>query len=111
MYPKIILLLCALLPATVFSASNDFDEMCDYFTKLDKTLAIKNMSKSQQTAFINERIIKNLKENSSARKIWEVIIYAVPEERYEMVKSTAIELLHKDWQCKSMKNHISKTGK
>ena len=110
MHFKIFLLLCILIPLPVFSAESDFDKICNYFEKLDNTLTMNKMTKSQRAAFISELVTKNLKVNSSARKTWEVVIYAVPEERYEIVQSTAIELLKENWQCKAMKKHISMTG-
>ena len=103
-------MLFILIPLPVFSAGSDFDKICRYFEELDNALAMKKMTNSQKAAFISERVTNNLKVNSSARKTWEVVIYAVPEERYEMVQSTATELLKTNWQCKAMKKHISMTG-
>ena len=111
MYLKVILILSVFISSPVFSAENDFDKMCGYYERLDHALAINKMSSSQKTDFINNLVVNNLSENSSARKTWDVIIYAVPEERYDMVKSTAKELLQRDWKCEFMKKYISMTGK
>lgn len=110
MYSKIIILLSVLISFPVLSQENDFDKFCSYFDKLNKTLVNENMTKPQKAAFINKLVTHNLEKNSHARKIWEVIIYAVPDERYEMVQSTANELLKINWQCESMKKHIPTTG-
>ena len=107
---RMFLLLCMFFPLPVLSAESDFDKMCHYFEELDNTSVINKMSSSQKAEFISKRITKNLKADSAARQTWEVVIYAVPEERYEMVKSTATELLKTKWQCNAMKKHISKTG-
>jgi len=109
MYFKIILLL-VFIPLPVNSATNDFDLICNYFEKLDKTLLKKKMTKSQKADFISKLVKDNLDVNSSARKTWEVVLYAVPVERYSMVQSTATELLKTRWQCEVMEKHISMTG-
>lgn len=110
MYSKVLLLLFILVPLPAYSEASDFDKMCGYFEKLDNALTTKKMTKSQKAAFISKLVIENLEVNSSARKTWEVVLYAVPEERYEMVQSTATELLKKNWQCDVMKKYISMTG-
>jgi len=73
---------------SVSSAENDFDKVCDFFKKLDSALIQRN----------------------AARQAWEVIGYAVPNERYEIYQSTAKELLKSNWQCSFMEKHISSTG-
>lgn len=110
MYPKVIVLLCLIISFPAFSYESDFDKLCGYFDMLDKTIANKNMSVSQKAEFIDKRVKKNLEKNSPARQTWEVIIYAVPNERYEMVMSTAHEILKNNWQCDSMKKHLPTTG-
>jgi len=55
-------------------------------------------------------VSKELETNSAARQAWEVIAYAVADERYEMYQATAAELLKSDWQCAFMKKHIAGTG-
>lgn len=110
MYFKSFVLALLLVSYSAISAKNDFDRLCDYFEKLDKTPTIKIMSKSQKFAFINQFVAKNLAVNSSARKTWEVVVYAVPDERYDMVQATSMELLKKNWKCNVMKKHISNVG-
>lgn len=95
---------------SAFSAVNDFDKVCRYFDMLDNALMQKKMSNVQKADYISALVSKELKVNSAARQAWEVIVYAVQDERYEMYKSTAKEILHTDWQCAAMKKHISTTG-
>jgi len=111
MYKRIFLLTCFITSFSVYSAENDFDKMCGYFKELDNTLVINKLNQTQREAFINQRVIKNLKVNSPARQTWEVVIYAVPEERYDMVQSTAVELLKTSWRCDAMMKYISTVGK
>ena len=110
MNSKILVALGCILSFSVFSQGNDFDKFCRYFEMLDKDLAIKSMSDLQKTDFISELVTQNIENNSPARQIWEVIIYAVPDERYEIFQSTANELLKKNWKCYSMKKHILMVG-
>jgi len=69
------------------------------------------MTATQKYDFISELVMKELNANSAARQAWEVIGYAVPDERYEIYQSTAEEILKSKWQCASIKKHISNTGK
>lgn len=110
MYLKSFILVLLLVSYSAISAENDFDRLCDYFEKLDKAPTINIMSKSQKFAFINKFVVEGLPVNSSARKTWEVVFYAVPEERYGMVQATSMELLKKSWKCNVMKKHISNVG-
>lgn len=107
---RLFLLITLLVPFPVFAAENDFDKVCSYFEKLDSVLTHKKMTKSQKAKYISALVTKELKVNSSARETWEVVIYAVPEERYEIYKSTAVELLNADWKCDAMKKHIAMAG-
>ena len=109
---KTILLMSTMLSFSAFAVDNDFDKVCGYFEQLDSILAKnkKVMNNTQQADFISQLVKKELYVNSSAREAWEVIIYAVPEERYGMYKFTAEEILKSSWQCGAMKKHISHTG-
>jgi len=95
---------------SVSSAENDFDKVCDFFKKLDSALIQRKMTTTQKAKFISELVTKELKSDSAARQAWEVIGYAVPNERYEIYQSTAKELLKSNWQCSFMEKHISSTG-
>lgn len=110
MYFKSFVLVLFLVSFSAISAENDFDRLCDYFEKLDKTPTIKIMSRSQKFSFVNEFVVEGLPVTSSARKTWEVVVYAVPDERYDIVQATSMELLNKNWKCNVMKKHISNVG-
>ncbi|MFK5914034.1 MAG: hypothetical protein QM484_06640 [Woeseiaceae bacterium] len=111
MYFRIVLLLSFFISYPALSTENDFDKMCNYFKSLDIKLTSNKMTVVQKKEFIDALVVNNLQEDSFARKSWDVVTYAVPEERYCMIKSTAEELLKTDWKCIAMKKHISKTGK
>jgi len=106
----ILLFILLLFSFPLYSAENDFDKVCSYFEKLDIELARTKMTKSQKANFINKLVNSELKLNSSARKSWEVIVYAVPEERYDIYQITAVELLKSSWKCDAMKKLIVTTG-
>lgn len=99
-----------LTPLSVSSAENDFDKVCGYFKKLDHALLQQKMTHTQKANFISGLVTRELETNSAARQAWEVVGYAVPDERYEMYQSTAAELLKSNWQCFFMKKHIASTG-
>ncbi|RDH85980.1 MAG: hypothetical protein DIZ80_00460 [endosymbiont of Galathealinum brachiosum] len=106
----LILLISLFATLPVYAGQNDFDKICSYFEQLDNVITQKKMTKQQGANFITGYVNKELKESSAARQAWEVIVYAVPEERYDIYKDTADEILKYSWKCEAMKKHISKTG-
>ena len=111
MFKRLLIVFALLASSCVTAADNDFDKVCGYFQQLDILVAKKAMSNSQRIAYISKHVNKELKASSSAREAWEVIVYAMPEERYDIYKSTAEEILGKAWQCDAMLKQIATTGK
>lgn len=99
-----------LISSLSISAENDFDKLCGYFKDLSAFNNKDKMTKTQRLEFINKRVNKELSETSLARQAWEVVIYAVPEERYALFKSTTVELLGKEWSCNEMQALLPNTG-
>jgi len=99
-----------LFSTSTCSAENDFDKLCGYFKDLSSSSKQELMTKTQKLEFINKKVQKELNETSSARQAWEVVVYAVPEERYEIFKSTTTELLGTEWSCKEMQVLMPVTG-
>lgn len=98
-------------PEDVTQKSNsDYDLVCHYFDQLQDVLSKDKLTFSERGQFITDRVNKNLKPDSDARALWNVIIYAVPDERYEMFKTTAEEQTNKPWDCTSMKNLAQTAG-
>ena len=99
-----------LFSTTACSAESDFDKLCGYFKELSVSNNKELVTKTLKFKFINEKVQKELIETSSARQAWEVVVYAVPEERYDIFKSTTIELLGTQWSCKEMQVLMPVTG-
>jgi len=93
---------------TSLSAS-DYDLVCQYFNQLQDVLSKSELTTTERGNFIASHVNKNLKQDSVARALWNVIIYAVPDERYVMFKTTTEEQTKKPWDCASMKN-LAKTA-
>ena len=91
-------------------SASDYDQVCEYFDQLQDEISTKTLTPKQRGQFISDRVNKHLGELSHARELWEVIRYAVPEERYEMFKVTAEEQTGKAWECESMRRLISSAG-
>jgi hypothetical protein len=85
--------------------------MCIYFDQLNEALVSKKVSAVERMQFIDKIVTEELSEQNTAKQLWEVLKYAVPDERYELFKSTAEEQLGHAWECKSMEKLISSTGK
>lgn len=99
-----------LFATTAFSADNDFGKVCGYFEKLQTEVSNRQFSKTEKANFIRNLVTKELKLDSAARAAWEVVIYAVPEVRYELYKTSAEETTKKKWQCKAMESLIPTAG-
>lgn len=110
MFTRLLIAFTLLASSCVTAADNDFDKVCNYFQQLDSLIAKKAMSNSQKADYISKHVNEELKASSPAREAWEVIVYAVPEERYDIYKSTAEEILGKTWRCDSMLKQIATTG-
>ena len=110
MIKQYVFVILLLFSTTACSVENDFDKLCGYFKELSAAKNKASMNKSQKFKFINEKVQKELNETSSARQAWEVVVYAVPEERYDIFKSTTTELLGTQWSCKEMQALMPVTG-
>ncbi|MCW8935147.1 MAG: hypothetical protein OQK98_10520 [Gammaproteobacteria bacterium] len=110
MIKQYIFIILMLFSTTSCSAENDFDKLCGYFKELSASSDKASMNKAQKLKFINDRVLKELDDTSNAKQAWDVIVYAVPEERYEIFKSTTTEILGTDWSCKEMQELMPVTG-
>lgn len=111
MFRKLITTIVFLfLAAPAYSAESDFDKVCGYFVKLQTEISNRPLSKDQRADYISKLVNNELHDSSPAREAWELIIYAVPEERYEIYSTSAEEVTGKKWQCKAMEQLISTTG-
>lgn len=102
----LIVLLMVVSPAMPAKQSG-FDLICHYFEILDIKLQNEEMSGQQKFEFINSRVIKGLSNSNPARETWDVVMYAVPDERYEMFQYTVNEVLGSGWKCDAMNKHIA----
>jgi len=110
MIKQYVFVISILFFTTACSTENDFDKLCGYYKDLSGSSKQELMSKAQNLEFINKKVQKGLKETSQARQAWEVVVYAVPEERYDIFKSTTVELLGTEWACKEMQALMPITG-
>ncbi len=112
MMKKNILLAIALFSVSVncHSAENDFDKVCDYFAKLQTSIKIQPLTSAERGKFISDLVVKNLQAQSAARQAWGVVIYAAPEVRYELYKTSAQEVLKREWSCGAMEALIASAG-
>lgn len=92
-------------------SSADYDKVCAYFNQLQNNIAGEAMTPEKRGEFINDHVRKYLDENSHARELWEVVAFAVPEERYEMFTTTVSEQIGRPWSCEFMRKLISTAGK
>jgi len=99
-----------LISGPVLSANNDFNTVCGYFDKLHMELSNRQLSKIERRNYISSLVKKGLSSDSAARSAWEVVIYAVPEQRYDLYKTSAEETTNKKWQCDSMEKLIATAG-
>jgi|SRR5690606_35974032 len=83
-------------------ATNEFDQVCTYFDELKDALQKEDMSPVKRDLYITEKITSGIPEASEARIAWAGISYA-ESERYELFKTSAQEVLRRDWHCESMK--------
>ncbi len=93
-----------------FAGSSDFDAVCQHFSTLDKKLKSDKLSNKQRREFINGLVAKTLADDSPARQALDVVVYAVPAERYEMFQFTAQEVTGKNWSCESMNKLMDSVG-
>lgn len=98
-----------LLPVACAQQS-DFDKLCIYFKNLNQVLENKSLSKIQQLEFINKQVDESIDKDSPARLAWETVVYAMPDERYEIFKYTAEEVSGKSWRCDAMKRNMLTVG-
>lgn len=98
---NILLLMMLFSGCTDKVATNEFDQVCTYFDELKGALQKEDMSPVQRDFYIAEKITSGIPESSNARIAWEAISYA-ESERYELFKTSAQEVLGRDWHCESM---------
>lgn len=106
----IVVILALYATATVRSSVSDFDKVCGYFENLRIETTSKKLSKTDKLDFINNLVKKELKPDSYARLAWEVVVFAAPEVRYELYKTSAQETTKNTWQCNAMEKLILITG-
>lgn len=105
------LLLCLTTMSLVAHAQvNDFDKVCHFFQKLEKSNKLNTMTNLQKNDFILSLISKELKPTSDARVSWEAIGSAEAAHRYELFKSSAESVLKSKWRCEAMKKLAPTTG-
>jgi hypothetical protein len=92
------------------AADNDFDIVCHIFKELQNNPDLDKLSDQQRAAFVAQRINKSLDASSAARISWEAVVSAEPEQRYEIYKSGAEEVLNQSWACEPMNKLASTTG-
>lgn len=95
------------------NASSDeagYDLICQYFIDLDEVVSKGAVTPVQREQFVSARVNAHIAKQSDPWALWDTIRYAVPEERYEMFKSTVEEITGKAWECKSMEQLISTVG-
>lgn len=102
------ILICFSLTAA--SAENDFDIVCGIFSVLQNKSDLAKLSPQQRGAFVIERVKNNLDVTSNARVSWEAIVSAVPNQRYEIFKYGAEEVLGKPWTCRPMEQLAATAG-
>lgn len=87
--------------------SSDYDLICQYFGQLDTQLSQQKIEPDKFFEFIDERVEKNLKGENTAKETWKAIVgMNPPEKRYEMFKSVVESVIHKSWECPSMKKYL-----
>lgn len=111
MQKNIIIILLSMLVSVACSAGNDFDKVCGYFEKLQTQVVKGQFSNNERLDFINVHVRKELDSISAARMAWDVVIYASPDIRYELYKTSAEDAVQEKWQCEAMQRLISTTGK
>jgi len=110
MYRKIIFLLLVVNVAGC-STDKDFDKVCGYFGKLEIEISNRHLSNIERADFISGFVNRELKSDSNAKLAWELVSNnAVPEDRYELYKTSAESITKKKWQCKAMEKLFPTTG-
>jgi len=97
-------------PLLVTAEVNEFDKVCNYFSQLQKSPKVDEMTHRQRNNFIIKKINSELSETSNARVAWEAVAFAVAEQRYELYKSSVESVLKKEWSCAAMQQLAHKTG-
>ena len=92
------------------AADNDFDTVCSVFKALQASPNLAKLSPQQRQAFVTEHIDKMLDKSSAARISWEAVAAADPDQRYEIFKSGAEDVLGKSWECESMRQLAATAG-
>ncbi len=110
MYKKITFLFLIILYIPGVTLGDDFEKLCSYFRGVDEVLRTESDRNFNIYQYIDKNVNTNLTSDSPARQTWQVIIYAVPDKRYDMVKSTAEEILQKKWHCDAMKKYLPILG-
>ncbi len=110
---KFLLLFFSVIFLFSCEQKNDFDLICQYFDALEqdkieektegKALKSDDGSPNYSYTFINNLIENNIAPNSSASKLWGVVVSIDSGEiRYGIFKEGVIDIAHKPWQCPSM---------
>ena len=108
-YSVVFFLLYFALSFSSHAKSEDFDKVCSYFQELEKLVNVNTMTHLQHNDYILGKL-NNIPPASNARVAWEAIASAIPEQRYELYKSSAESVLNQKWQCSAMERLAPKTG-
>lgn len=104
-----VILYCSFLSFSVSAAADQFDSVCGYFKELSMHPSVNTMSNLQRNDYITEKL-NRLPVASDARIAWEAIASAMPNQRYELYRSSARSILNRNWECKPMSKLASQTG-
>ncbi|WP_317930156.1 hypothetical protein [Halioxenophilus sp. WMMB6] len=108
-------LVCLTLPITLAVSGcshkpNQFDMVCDSFTKLSKLNNLEKTNSAERYEWLMNNILKSMDQQSDAVIAWQSKVNATPDVRYEEFQTAAQSQGLIGWQCDSMQRLAYRVG-
>ena len=92
------------------SNTNDFDIVCNSFTKLQQQPDFDTLSAADRNQWVLTDIAQSLPPDSMAAQAWFAISSGLKDERYLLFTEITEDLGLKGWQCDTMKQIAHQVG-
>lgn len=79
----------------------EFEQICEAFRALQREPTLTAMDGAERTAFVEERL-PGWWLYSHSEVVWDLVPDALPEARYVIFRTSAAEILGRDWRCSAM---------
>ena len=91
------------------SPEHELDQVCEAFQQLQRHPALDSMSANARMSYVEDRV-GPLSALGHVRMMWESVPNTTAESRYNIFKTSADELLGRDWRCSAMEQMAPTLG-